>query len=240
MSHNVLNPFAMRFEVTDWERIEPRDRTRIVRAALARLWNGEVREFSTSESENSLSLWEFVSFLENAFRLESPSAERPPQLVWESANDLLRGVSENKLGTPRRTDSFYHGVSLAGELEPIVAAIRKAEYLLDLEDDWDGDGSPGYLRSTWDRGISFLLNTAQFLWARHRILIAAPLITPGPNGSIDLDWTMPGRELLLNIPVDPDAPAVYYFDDGNDNYPSEGEIRLEPAYAWLLTWVTAE
>src|SRR5437870_4510321 len=74
------------------------------------------------------------------------------------------------------------------ELEHISQAIYASRKILNLKEDWDDEGSAGYEETTWKRATDFLLNHARWLWKAQGILIDAPRILPGPDGSIDLHW----------------------------------------------------
>lgn len=119
-------------------------------------------------------------------------------------------------------------------------AIQASRAILELNDDWDSDGSPGYSEATLNRATTFLLISARRYWDDHQKKLPAPRILPGPDGSIDLHWKTPQRELLINIPADPAAPAGYYGDDKEDG--SENAIRGKrlntSLYSeWIIAWL---
>jgi hypothetical protein len=112
--------------------------------------------------------------------------------------------------------------------------------MLQLEDDWDGEGSPRYDEATWTRAVAFLIGNASLLLRQQGVVMTAPEILPGPNGSVDLLWRVPGRELLVNVPTDPARPARYYGDDRTGRYPVRGELDLAVPNQWLPMWVLGE
>src|SRR5271157_1158287 len=71
---------------------------------------------------------------------------------------------------------------------PLAAAIKQAEELLVLADDWDGEGSVAYSKDTLDRAIAFLTVHSDFLRERYGLSLPVPRIGPGPSGSIDIHW----------------------------------------------------
>lgn len=125
----------------------------------------------------------------------------------------------------------------APESAKISAAINASRNILELEDDWDGEGSRSYLIETWTRATEFLRLYALRSWERHGTIIDAPRILPGPDGSIDIHWKSGLHELLVNIPVDPTKPASFYGDD-------YGIARIEGTFdsftfnLGLLSWLT--
>jgi hypothetical protein len=134
----------------------------------------------------------------------------------------------------------YQDRQVPSALGGLLSEIERSKSLLDLGADWDGAGSPAYELRTWERATDFLLRVSLFLWQKQQVQIAVPTISPGPTGTIDLHWQSPGRELLLNIPSEPDALGSFSLDDGEGGASSRGEIRLDPADAWLLVAVAVE
>ena len=121
-------------------------------------------------------------------------------------------------------------------MSALSSAIQESRSVLDLPNDWDGEGSPAYAESTWTRAVDFLLHNAERLWQDQGIVISAPQILPGPDGSIDLHWHVKNHELLLNIPADPNEPADYYGDTEDGNAIS-GKLYTEARNQWLLMWL---
>ena len=87
------------------------------------------------------------------------------------------------------------------------------------------------------RAVDLLVQGAIRLFAEDGVGVAVPDISPGPNGSIDLHWRRPGRELLLNVPAAPDEPAHYYGDDGDGAEAVEGALDPADASVWLMRWL---
>lgn len=121
--------------------------------------------------------------------------------------------------------------------EQIAAALEQARTLLDLGDNWDGEGSPGYSEATLVRASYFLIASSVGLWERHGKVMPLPQIEPGPGGSIDFHWQVGTREMLLNLPANSDDMLDFYGDTAS------GETVKGRAYAatvgpWLLAWLT--
>lgn len=140
-------------------------------------------------------------------------------------------------------DEFQRTAYLAGKRRSVYpvgdleAAIKESEEILALPANWDDAGSPAIRRETWNRAVNLLAQAASFLWATRSIELAAPNISPGPEGSIDLHWKTASRELLINIPEDIDEPAPYYGDDyGADK--KKGVIAPDAYNASLFLWLT--
>jgi hypothetical protein len=136
-------------------------------------------------------------------------------------------------------ETMLYGIALPVGLGHLREVIEASRSMLDLEDDWDEAGSPGYDEATWRRAVEFLVRNATLRWDECRLRTDAPRIGKGPDGSIDLDWRLPNRELLVNIPTDPEAPATYYGDDGSGNFSTKGSLDIARRNHWLLMWLTA-
>src|ERR1051325_11707502 len=112
--------------------------------------------------------------------------------------------------TATRSDSL-DPVAIPPELQHVQAAIEASRSILrlHLQPDWDDEENAPYSEAVWKRAAEFVMRHALWLWKYHAIVSEAPAIDPGPHGSIDIHWTSPSHELLLNIPKDPDRlPAL--------------------------------
>lgn len=98
-------------------------------------------------------------------------------------------------------------------VEELAAEISQARRILELEENWDGEGSTGYSEDTLNRAFAFLSTHVEGLWGKYGLSSPIPRIAPGPNGSIDLHWKQPSWELLVNIPEDANQVATFYGDD---------------------------
>jgi hypothetical protein len=107
---------------------------------------------------------------------------------------------------------------------------------LDLQDNWDSEGAVAVKPATLERTVSFLLTSAIQLWKLHGICLDAPDISLVTDGSIDIHWRKGGRELLVNVPVDPAEPLPYY-GDNNLGQIVKGHLPLPMKNLWLLMWL---
>jgi hypothetical protein len=114
--------------------------------------------------------------------------------------------------------------------------ITDSEKILDLEDDWDGDGACAYVRTTLDRATQFLETSAKGLWKSRQLWLSIPFIEPGPNGSIDIHWRTEKRELLINIPADVNQLAGYYGDEMGKNS-IKGKLDTSEYQEWITIWL---
>ncbi len=119
----------------------------------------------------------------------------------------------------------------------VLKAIEDSRWILELAEDWDGEGSPPYLLATWRRATDFLLNNSLRLLEYFGVSISPPTIDPGPNGSIDLHWKTPTHELLVNIPAVNGELAGYY-GDSRAGRVTKGSLDTSAPNQWLLMWLT--
>ncbi len=139
--------------------------------------------------------------------------------------------------TTDRRPAWHLPQDLPQAFAHLAGEIRASQSLLALEDDWDGEGSPGYDEATWRRAVNFVVDQALQMWGEHGVVIPTPKIRKGPQGSIDLHWRESSHELLVNIPVADDVPADYYGDDGADGKQIKGSIDLGQQGHDLMQWL---
>lgn len=128
-------------------------------------------------------------------------------------------------------------VSIPLPLRHLSTAIAESRKMLDYEDDWDGEGSPGYEEATWRRAVGLLLRCASAAWHEERTRVEAPRITNGPMGSVDIHWALPQRELLVNVPADPEAAPDFYGDNRAGEFAIKGSLDLTRDNRWLAVWL---
>ncbi len=114
--------------------------------------------------------------------------------------------------------------------------IESSRWILDLEDDWDQQGSSKYSESTWQRACDFLIQQATLARQVLGKELPAPRILPGPEGSIDVHWKLPRFEVLVNIPNDSSKPATFYGDDYGDLC-VRGNLNPSEPIPGLVVWL---
>ncbi len=119
--------------------------------------------------------------------------------------------------------------------DPIEQVISRSAYLYSLPNDFDGEGSPGYSKETWERATGFLRDFAAHVKEVCRIEIEPPIIDPGPDGSIDLHWKTADYELLLN--VKPASNEATFYGDNYGNAAISGKMNLSSLNAGLMMWL---
>lgn len=120
----------------------------------------------------------------------------------------------------------------------LLELISDSNRILTFQGDPEDDKFIPYSKETLDRAVALLrgyVNLARVSGAA----VPLPKLLPGPAGSIDIHWKTAKKELLVNIPSDQKAPALFYGDDYGQLC-IEGKLAttsLHPAIAaWLLNW----
>lgn len=132
-------------------------------------------------------------------------------------------------------------VSIPPALQDIEIAILKSRRILGIMDEEDEE-QPAYGEATLQRAHDFLLQNAVGAWHRYGVRVKAPIVSPGPHGSIDILWKTGKRELLANIPADVREPVNYYGNDRTDpdapvHNTVEGTLDPHAQNEWLLVWL---
>ncbi len=119
-------------------------------------------------------------------------------------------------------------------LASLDASIRKSRSI--LTEKWYGDDAIALSEDTWKRAASIIWKMAWQL-SREGLEVPVPDIAPLVDGSIDVDWTINNREILLNVPASSDRPVEFYGDDGNRGKRIRGSFDVAEPAKWLLMWL---
>jgi hypothetical protein len=113
--------------------------------------------------------------------------------------------------------------------------------MLELQDNWDDEGSLPVAEATWKVATSFLRRQADVYWKHHSAVIPIPHIMPGSDGSVDIHWKTGRFELLVNISSDPEFRAGFYGDDyGRSKIKGTFDPVSESAYLPLISCVISK
>src|SRR5947207_818979 len=154
-----------------------------------------------------------------------------PLTKWDSTDDEwsrepkggFKESIEHRLPWPD-----LHPTRRASRVLELMNTVRRSLSIAELEDDWDGEGSPGYSIETLDRALEFVMGTIG-------TTSPPPQINPGNAGSIDLYWENANRYLLINFPVGQGEPSYY----GEDRYGSTtgGVIKSNSMGRQVAAWL---
>jgi hypothetical protein len=169
-----------------------------------------IEDFETEENTDfSVVSWPVEEEKERLYRKEPESP-----IVWKFAS---------RPGAPTDTEKI---------LQKLIA---DSAAILECRDDSDAGFIP-YSQETLDRAIDFL--TPYTKWAASNLgqSIPIPKLLPGPSGSIDVHWKNTQKELVVNVPADKNANALFYGDDYGKVFikGSLGSVPLHPSVLWWL------
>lgn len=156
-----------------------------------------------------------------------PRRERRLSDKWIVSIPSRELRSKGSHPTQQVSDPFQH----------IWNAIDRSKSILDLKEDWDGEGALAYSNEVWERAVRFVRRYALKSYERFGSIVNAPRILPGPNGSIDVHWKEKNFELLVNIPTDPKELASFYGDDYSAAR-IKGTFDPESENVGLIFWLT--
>jgi hypothetical protein len=119
-------------------------------------------------------------------------------------------------------------------------AIENSRTIVTRQPDPSDDLTLACSQETWQRASKILIEHALAVWGKINMVIRAPAISAGPDGSVDLYWTAAPYGLLVNIPLDPKQPATYFGDDATNpdaNRTSGTLDPTKPTAVGILMWL---
>lgn len=158
------------------------------------------------------------------------------ELMSEMRSEIKRALSQSKElrlreRKVRRTgQNMGQGVLpfLPKELRAISEAIENSRVSFNRQPDPSDDLSGVCSREAWERAMKILIGHALSVWEKLKLVIHPPVISPGPDGSVDLYWTAAPYGLLINVPADPKLPATYFGDDATSPDSTHTSGKLDP------------
>jgi hypothetical protein len=72
--------------------------------------------------------------------------------------------------------------------------------------------------------MSLIIDYSEAVLSEYSVIMKAPKITAGRDGSIDIDWKNDNAELLITVLNTPDFNVDYYGDDGYNNTVIKGYL----------------
>jgi len=130
--------------------------------------------------------------------------------------------------------------TLPRALSSIAERIRNSQVIFNRPADPSDELVLTCSKETWQRAIEILVAHAISVWKNARAVTEPPVISAGPDGSVDLYWTAAPYGLLLNVPADPNQPATYYGDDATnpDSNRTSGKLdSTKPTDPGVLMWL---
>jgi|SRR5690242_3247331 len=114
----------------------------------------------------------------------------------------------------------------------LLKSFLDAEKLLAFKGDPEDESFVPISDKTIDRAVRLLTPyVTLFSTAKYSIRVL-----PGPDGSVDVHWKNPARELLINIPADLNEPASFYGDDYG-KFSIKGKMDTSSLHPSVLMWL---
>lgn len=130
----------------------------------------------------------------------------------------------------------------ASELEinsRLEEEIDRAFVMLEGEDPDDIEDGVRHSVATLNRAVLFLQKESEVYEQWFGKIAPVPSIDLGPNGSIDIHWKTPNRELLINIPADAIRKATFYGDNDHSDM-IKGSFDPDTVDSRIALWLTGE
>ena len=148
------------------------------------------------------------------------------EALEESVAYNIEHLARKKLGN-------LPSYGLPKDLEHISKAISEAQFIPNLQNDWDDNNALKIPTQIFERAIQFVKSYALFLYDKYGFLLVEPSIMPVPDGSIDISWNTPNASLLICIKNQQDEVAYYYgeFFENDQKVDSNGQIPTNTTMA---------
>lgn len=159
-------------------------------------------------------------------------------------------IEENKIGiTKPKTEKAYwintnlkfeilgKKFSLSRKLSSLYQTIQESKNILELEEDWDGDGALPCNSETYIRSIEFLTDYSNEVLESFDIILDNPEINIARDGSIDLEWRSKNYILLINFNNSEIIDIQYYGEDNISKTIIKGFIEDKSINKDLAFWM---
>ena len=160
-----------------------------------------------------------------------------------SASDHLRPPAEfieelkRRHFRERATAIRVGNLSVPLDLKSIVDRIRESQSALQSSEA-EPEDVESYQMETLTRVARFVLSASIEYWRSRNTVPPTPVISGGPDGSIDVVWRGRKRTLYLNVPESPDNVVTFFgTDQEHPHLRLRGEEDPHGKSDWLLTWL---
>jgi len=121
-----------------------------------------------------------------------------------------KAKSENKITIKLATEEI---AEFPRALNKIAENIEKSKYILELENNWDGEGASKFKKNIWIKVVHFIATYSQYAFNEKNIAVGAPVITPLFDNSIDILWENEDYILIINITSNGREMSAFYHDN---------------------------
>lgn len=117
----------------------------------------------------------------------------------------------------------------------LEAELDRAESIVSDEME---EEAPQISKRAFDRASLFLRAQSRASKEKFGCFPPVPNMSPGPKGSVDLQWERPGLGMLINIPS-ADAMATFY-GDGEESHRVKGSFDPKNANLGIVAWLNED
>ncbi len=113
---------------------------------------------------------------------------------------------------------------------------RSKNHILNLKDNWNGEGSKGFNIEIWRFASDFLIKLFYKFYNEYTLFLEIPTILPVGDLSIDIHWKTDEMELTINFSEEYiNFPSFY----GKDNEGNEiqGILEIEKIHLMIFPWL---
>lgn len=149
--------------------------------------------------------------------------------LWDTKHSLFKVVV---LDRSQESEEFIHeNTIIQGTQRNFKSVLKlrdelnKANEILDLPENFDGEGSPRYDWETMKVASDFLTTLWDFFSEQNIEELLIPDILPGPEGTIDIYWDSPNFDLLINV-SNGVKPLIKYYGKVDD-FEIEDSVRTD-------------
>lgn len=119
----------------------------------------------------------------------------------------------------------------------IYDEIINSKKYLQYADGWDDENAIGCNEAVYLRAIDFLVEYTRIVLNSHDVVLKVPEINLGRDGSIDIEWRLKDRSLLLNFLNREDYEMHFYGRTKNVNVSLEGILNDKKINIDLTNWM---
>jgi hypothetical protein len=166
---------------------------------------------------------QLVNYIDNQFSYKSKNSST---IVWQNIK-ATRNKPELLFPIYQDNELIINNnitLKIPTAFKQLESILLEGKYILELNDDWDEEGSVGYTIESWKAAAQFIINFNKWLKGVFLEVFYLPKMSHGPKGTIDVIWHEDNFRLFVNIDY-ANNKGTFYSDTQQKQF-SEGEFLL--------------
>lgn len=157
--------------------------------------------------------------------------------ILDYSDKIIKSIGQNE--KPNCIEIFFDREYFVfpKELKQVAEEIECSKSILELTDNWNDEGAIAVPEEILMRAIKLLVNYSKWIFENLHFPIEAPIITPLPDGSLDLKWKTSIARLLVNVKNSDKMEAHYYGDLFNNKNSVKGNINTNDIQEFFAYWM---